>query len=195
MKRKYESIITAAMAAVTSAGLLLPNMAVAGTSTNTAGPVQQGQSDGGTGNPSLNNPAVTISFAGQTALKNFFTSPAVTELQPGTSIVLHDGILNASTGLGAPITYTATNDAATTLQLASKSFLTPDKNPGTPGSPSGSDIQIASAVRLEWHQEGSVDGFYQLLNDQVGYVPVSSGGTGPVDNEALLAPPAPIQPR
>jgi hypothetical protein len=35
-----------------------------GTSTNTAGPVQQGQSNGGTGNPSLNNPAETISMGG-----------------------------------------------------------------------------------------------------------------------------------
>jgi hypothetical protein len=182
MKRKNESIITAALAAIASAGLILPNLAQGGTSTNTAGTVQQGQSDGGTGNPSLNNPAVTISFAGQTALKNFFISPAPTELQPGTSIILHDGTN------GAPITYTATNDGNTTLQLASKSFVTPDKNPGTPFSPSTSDVQVASALRVEWKEEGSIDGFYELLNDQVGYVPVSSGGTGPIDNEALLDP-------
>ena len=81
--------------------------AFATTFTNTTGPVQQGQSDGGTGNPSLNNPAVIISFAGQTALSNFDESPGITELAPGTSIILHDGTN------GAPVEYTAPNDAST----------------------------------------------------------------------------------
>src|SRR5208282_2082864 len=89
---------------------------LATTFTNTTGPVQQGQSDGGTGNPSLNNPAVTISFAGQTALSNFDESPGITDLTPGTSIVLHDGTD------GAPVTYTAPAGTAVSVQLASSSF-------------------------------------------------------------------------
>ncbi len=179
--KKSNAILLGAVASIGS----LATVAWAGTSTNTAGPVQQGQSDGGTGNPALNNPAVTISFSGQTALKSFFISSAVTELEPGTSIVLHDGTS------GAPITYTATNDGNTTAQLANKSFLTPDKNPGTPTSPSTSDVQIASAVRLEWHEEGSIDGFVDLLNDQVGYVQTGNPTTDPLSQEALRTPSTP----
>jgi hypothetical protein len=107
----------------------------------------------------------------------------VTELEPGTSIILHDGTN------GAPITYTATNDSNTTVQLASKSFLTADKNPGTPTSPSTSDLQVASAVRLQWHEEGSIDGFVDLLNDEVGYVQTGTNvATDPLSQEALRTP-------
>lgn len=152
--------------------------AFAGTSTNTSGPVQQGQSDGGTGNPSLNNPAVTISFAGQTALQNFDESPGITELAPGTSIVLHDGTN------GAPVTYIAPNNNSDYVQLANPNFGTPDTSPGTPTDPSTSTEQIASAIRLEWHSEGSIDGFYDLINDEIGFNQTS----GPISNEALRTP-------
>src|SRR5450432_4168595 len=108
---KMQSKKTLGRAAAVVAMALVQSAIHAGTSTNNTGPIQQGQSDGGTGNPALNNPAVTISFSGQTALRNFNTSGAFTELQPGTSIILHDGTS------GAPITYTATNTAATNVQL------------------------------------------------------------------------------
>ena len=184
MKKKssYKSnaaLFGAAFAA--AASILNPSALTAGTSTNTAGPVQQGQSDGGTGNPSLNNPAVTITLAGQTALKNFFISPAPTFLQPGTSIILHDGTS------GAPITYTAPVNSGTSVQLANKNFTTFDVNPGTPTSPSTSNVQVASAIRTEWHEEGSVDGFNDLLNDQIGF----NQTTGPISNESLRAPSSP----
>src|SRR5580692_11432967 len=106
-QKKNAAAVAGAVAAVLS-GINV----FATTYTNTSGPVQQGQSDGGTGNPSLNNPAVTISFAGQTALSNFDESPGITELTPGTSIVLHDGTN------GAPVTYTAPSGSGTFVQLA-----------------------------------------------------------------------------
>jgi hypothetical protein len=148
--------------------------------TNNAGPVQQGTTTGAAwsspGNPP-NNPAVTISFAGQTALKAFDESGGITDLAPGTSIVLHDG-----TG-GAAVTYTAPSGSGTVVQLASKNFTTPDVdiNSGT--------IQIDSAIALEWHAEGSVDGFYDLINDEIGYAGGSPTNVGtPISNEALRVP-------
>jgi hypothetical protein len=146
--------------------------ALAGTSTNTGGPVQQGQNGG------VNNPAVTISFSGQTALRTFDTSPAISELAPGTDIILHDGTN------GAPVEYIAPNDASTFVQLASPNFTAPDTNPGTPLSPSTNDIQSASAIRLEWHEQGSIDGFYDLINDEIGYNQTS----GPISVEAQRTP-------
>ncbi len=166
--RKKSAIALVAAAAT----VVIDLSAMAGTSTNTSGPVQQGANGG------VNNPAVTISFSGQTALRTFDTSPAITELAPGTSIVLHDGTN------GAPVEYVAPNDAATFVQLASPNFTTPDTNPGTPSSPSTNDIQSASAIRLEWHEQGSIDGFYDLINDEVGF----NQTAGPISVEAQRTP-------
>ena len=176
----------------------------AGTSKNTAGPVQQGQSDGASGNPTLNNPAITISFSGQTALRNFDTSPGISELAPGTTIVLHDGTLqtytlNYAPGVsfqaGSPVSYIASSTPGVLVQLANPNFGTADTNPGTPSSPSTSTPQIASAIRSEWHEQGSVDGFYDLVNDEVGYsqtgtVSADGNPAGPISNEALRTPSA-----
>ena len=84
---------------------------------------------------------MVISFSGQTALKNFNLSGAFTELEPGTSITLNDG-LN-----GAPVVYTAPNDPNTNVQLASSSIASADTwtdpytgNTFPPGGdPSGQD--------------------------------------------------------
>jgi hypothetical protein len=174
-----------------TAGVLLVGMAVtanAGTSTNTAGPVYQGTSDGNTaadyaaGNYTANNPAVTISFSGQTALRTFDTTPGITELNPGTSIILHDGTN------GAPVTYTAPSTSGEYFQLASNDFTQQDYYPTSPTNNYGANLAQNSALRLEWHEQGSVDGEYDLINDEVGYIPVSSGGTGPISNEALRTP-------
>lgn len=180
MKKKPSSIaILAAVAASAASPLLLR----AGTSTNTAGPVQQGQSDGNSsGNPALNNAAVTISFAGQTALRNFNNSGYISLLQPGTSIVLHNGGIDGT----SPVTYyapSATNGAAT-VQLARTSFLTSDTGVGATSISTAASSQQHSALRLEWQEKGSLDGFYDLINDQIGYTqeqgPVSLyNGRGP----------------
>jgi hypothetical protein len=158
----------------------LPVIAVAGTSTNTVGPIQAGTSDGSTNN-SKNNPAVTISFSGQTALRAFDTSPGITLLNPGTSIILHTGTN------GAPVTYTAPliglggdgqpDGTGVTVQLGSSAFSQSDfqidssgnQSNLTPGVTSTDPIQVQSAIRLEWHEQGSIDGEYDLINDQVGF--------------------------
>ncbi|HVT88256.1 MAG TPA: dockerin type I domain-containing protein [Tepidisphaeraceae bacterium] len=147
----------------------------AGTSTNTAGPVQQGQSDGLTGNPLKNNPAVTIAFSGQTALRNFNTSGAFSTLQPGTTLILHNGINST------PVTYIAPANTSANVQLAAPDLGAADVNPGTPASPSTNDIQLHTALRIEWHEQGSVDGFYDLVNDQIGF-------TTQISNNALRGP-------
>lgn len=90
-----------------------------------------------------------------------------------------------------PVTYTAPSGSGTFVQLANPSFTTPDTNPGTPASPSTSGVQIASAIALQWHAEGSVDGFYDLINDQIGYAGGSPTTVGtPISNEALRVPSA-----
>ncbi|MGD0140990.1 MAG: PEP-CTERM sorting domain-containing protein [Tepidisphaeraceae bacterium] len=176
MKTRYTKKTMLLTGAVTAA---LSSLTAFGQNfTNNAGAVQQGTTTGAAwsspGNPP-NNPAVTISFAGQTALKAFDESGGITDLAPGTSIVLHDG-----TG-GAPVTYTAPSGSSTIDQLASKNFTTPDVYPGSP--------QINSAIALEWHAEGSVDGFYDLINDEIGYAGGSPTNVGtPISNEALRVP-------
>jgi hypothetical protein len=155
----------------------------AGTSTNTVGPVFQGTSDGNTAadyaanNYTANNPAATISFSGQTALRTFDTTPGISELNPGTSIVLHDGTN------GAAVTYTAPNTSGEYFQLASPTFNTPDYYPTSPTNNYGSNLAQDSAIRLEWHEQGSVDGEYDLINDEVGYT-----GSTPISNPALRGP-------
>jgi hypothetical protein len=166
--------------------------ALANTYVDTASQVQQGTSDGtianagDSGNDALNNPAITISFSGQTALVNFDESPGITELSPGTSVVLHDGPSAVNNG---EVTYTAPNTTGAYVQLANADFAAGDTNPGTPASPSNSSVQIASAIALEWHEEGSVDGFYDLINDQIGYAGGSPSNVGtPISNESLRVP-------
>jgi hypothetical protein len=166
-----------ALTLVSAVAAAMGSVSVFGQAVNTSGPVQQGTSDGSS-NYANNNPAVVISFSGQTALRSFDTSAGITELSPGTSIVLHDGTD------GAPVEYVAPSDAGTYVQLANPNFTTPDVNPGTPTSPSTSDVQVASAIELQWHEQGSVDGFYDLINDEVGY----NQTTGPISNEALRTP-------
>ncbi|MDB5303864.1 MAG: hypothetical protein JWM97_1413 [Phycisphaerales bacterium] len=142
--------------------------AFGGTSTNTTGAVQQGQSDGGTGNPSLNNSAETISLSGAAALRAFTTSPGLTYLSPGTSITLHNG-----TG-GAAITYYAPSTNSTQVQLASGNFASPDTGVGATGFGDAAVTQNHSALRVEWHDTGSVEGVVDVINDQIGY----AGGLG-----------------
>jgi hypothetical protein len=184
--KKAKKVLTLAGAATAALGVI---NAFGGTSTNTVGPVQQGQSDGGTGNPALNNPAVTISFSGGTQLRGFITSQGISELSPGTdgstpasTFYLHDGTS------GAPIQYIAPNDPATFVQLANPNITSADLNPGTPAAPSTNGLQIQSAFRLEWKDQGSIDGLIDLVNDEVGFVQTSQGGNGPISNNAARGP-------
>ena len=80
----------AAIAGAVVAALNVPT-SHADVSTNTHGPVQNGQTDGGTGNSALNNPAETISFSGAVSFATYIQTGAISLLTPGTSITLHNG--------------------------------------------------------------------------------------------------------
>jgi hypothetical protein len=194
-RKNTASVLRAASATALALGII-QTPAWAQTA-NTTGPVLQGTSDG-SNNYLNNNPAVTISFSGQTALRNFNTTGGPTLLQPGTSIVLHDGTN------GAAVTYTATNTNSTNVQLANPNFASQDYwedsdgNFYTPGTLDGNgtvqDIQVNSAIQLQWHEQGSIDGFYDLINDEVGYAQntlqalANNSTAGPISNEALRVP-------
>jgi len=196
IKNTKAARLWAAAATVVTVWGVKPLPALAGAAVNTSGPVLQGTSNG-SDNYNFNNPAVVISFSGQTALRNFNTSGAITVLQPGTSITLHDGTD------GAPVTYTATNDQYTYVQLGSPNFTTPDYweddngdiyPPGTLNDGTVQDVQVNSAIETEWHEQGSVDGFYDLINDEVGYAQTTGQAVGdetyvgPISNESLRTP-------
>jgi hypothetical protein len=132
---------------------------LADVSTNSSGqPTQNG----------AGNPAVTISLSGSTAMRNFTTSPFITLLNPGDSITLSNG------AGGADVTYTAPSVLNTSFQLASPNFSAADVPVGGP-FPSSNVTQVHSALRLEWHEQGSVEGILDMANDQIGYL---GGATG-----------------
>src|SRR5207245_3317004 len=102
--------------------------------------------------------AVTISLSGSTAIRNFTTSAGFTLLTPGTSITLNSGVG------GAPVTYTAPLGPTTQVQLAQGDFTAPEDTELSDG------IGSFKALRVEWHEQGSVEGIMELINDQVGTV-------------------------
>ena len=147
----------AVLAAAVAAGLVGPT-AWAGTSTNSS----TGSSLNDTNYPNtppVHNPAVTISMSGSTALRNFTTGAGFTFLDPGTSIILANG------PGGALTTYTATNDATGSDQLASIDFTKADTITGPANTAFNN-----SAIRLEWHEQGSVEGILDMASDQIGYI-------------------------
>jgi hypothetical protein len=98
--------------------------------------------------------AVTISLSGSTALKGFTTSEGLTFVNPN-SVVSVGGISYPGSA----------NDwsSLTSFQLA------PFNASGAVTT--GSD-QAANALRVEWHEQGSVEGILELVNDQI--APVDS---------------------
>jgi hypothetical protein len=96
----------------------------------------------------------TISLGGSTAIKNFIINGGSTFLTSGTSIILGSGGVNES-----QITYTAPSGAGVSFQLASGNFSTPDTTSGT--------TQIHSALRIEYHESGSVEGAQELVDSQI----------------------------
>jgi hypothetical protein len=93
---------------------------------------------------------VTVSLSGSTAMRNFTTSAGFSYLTPGTSITLNSGPGATS------VTFTAPNTGTTQFQLAPSPF------PAT-----GNDV---NALRVEWHEQGSVEGILELASDQVGTI-------------------------
>jgi hypothetical protein len=145
--------------AVISVAAMIAGPALGADQTNTSGSgTQNGQ-----------NNAVTISLSGSTAMRNFTISPGFTYLTPGSTIMLGNG------PGGAPVSYSAPLGGGTQVQLAGGDFGTADSpQPLSLGTTSGASIQNHSAVRLEWHEQGSVEGILEMVNDQVGY----AGGAG-----------------
>ena len=157
------SILTAA------AMLTLASSVYAGTSTNTAGPTRQGT-----------DPAVTISFSGQAALRAFASGRGISALQPGTSATFFFG------PAGTPVTYYAPADGSTYVQLASPNFTSADIGIGGNSFATVPTNQQQSALRVEWHEQGSVQGLVDLINDQIGYTGPAT--TGYLSNLASRGP-------
>jgi hypothetical protein len=190
-KKKYSRLYQASAAALaTVAGLQASRTQAAITANSSSGSlsVHQGTYTPPASSTAVPVPAVDISFAGQTALKAFLGGPGISLLQPGTSATYTFPLYTYSGGTYQSVWYvggntvssiqtvTATYSApadpsgapgTTLVQLASKNFTSPDKNPNN----SAAAQQTDSALRLEWHGEGSVQGELDLINDQVGFYP------------------------
>jgi hypothetical protein len=125
------------------------------------------------GQPTQNgtgNNAVTISLSGSTAMRNFTTSPGFTYLTPGSTISLGNG------PSGAAVSYFAPLGGGTQVQLANGDFSTADgPQPLSLLTTSNAAQQNHSALRVEWHEQGSVEGILEMVNDQVGYAGGLSG--------------------
>jgi hypothetical protein len=97
-------------------------------------------------------------------MRSFTTSPGISFLSPGSTLSLNNG------AGGAAVLYTApSNIANLSFQLASGNFTAADQPVGGP-FPSTNATQVHSALRLEWHEQGSVEGILELANDQIGYL-------------------------
>ncbi|HYO08318.1 MAG TPA: hypothetical protein VER17_05055 [Tepidisphaeraceae bacterium] len=159
---------------------MAPALARAGTSVNASGPVQQGTSTS-PGDYANNYPAVTISLSGQVALRNFTAGAGISTLRPNASSTFYFG------PSGTPVTYYAANDGGAYVQLAKKDFTTGDFGLGATSIANAPVTQGHSAIRVEWHEQGSVQGLNDLINDQVGYT-TGAGGTGIISNVASRGP-------
>jgi hypothetical protein len=169
--RQNRRALAMAAAAVVAA---IPVNALAGESTNSSGdPTAQG----------IGTPAITISFSGQTALRTFNNSQGISTLQPNSSIMYNFGPTGAS-----PVTYYASTSSAGYVQLAKKDFTTSDSGLGATSIATAPATQFHSALRVEWHEQGSVQGQFDLINDQIGYVSPDGGATGYISNLTSRGP-------
>jgi hypothetical protein len=154
-------------AAATATIAALAGTALAGTSINSSGqPTQQG----------AGTAAATISFSGQVALRNFSSGAGISTLRPNAQSTFYFG------PSGTPVTYYAANDPGTYVQLAQKNFANADSGLGATSIANAPITQSHSALRVEWHEQGSVQGLVDLLNDQVGYIGL------PISNVASRGP-------
>ncbi len=83
----------------------------------------------------------TISLSGSTAMANFTRSNAITNLVNGASITINGT--------------TYTNTSGSNIQLAPSGEIVPTVGAGNAG------------YRIEWHEQGSVEGIFELLDSQV----------------------------
>jgi hypothetical protein len=105
---------------------------------------------GTTIDPNTGLSEVTISISGSTALKNFITSQGFTDLLPDTSITPDLG--------GVPGDDTTLTAGGSAMELA-------------PSNTGGLDTSTSyNALRVEYHESGSVEGILEMANDQIGDV-------------------------
>src|SRR4051812_24420200 len=102
--------------------------------------------------------AVTISLSGSTAMRNFTISPGITFLTPGQSITLNSG------AGGAPVTYNAPSGSAVQFQLAQGDFTIPEDVAVNPPTDNTASVK---GIRIEWHEQGSVEGMRELVDSQI----------------------------
>lgn len=167
-KSMKNHVVLAKVIAITAAAVLGSQWAIAGTSTNSSGSA----TDQGTGIP-----AITISFSGQAALRLFSSSQGISTLEPGGSITF-----NYAPYGGPVVTYYASNDSSGYVQLGRTNFGSADTGVGATSVATAAVTQQHSGLRVEWHEQGSVQGLIDLINDQVGYVTPDGGVTGFLSN-------------
>ncbi len=112
---------------------------------------------------------VTISLSGATFMRNFTTSAGISLLTPGTEITLLSG------SAGAPVVYKAASTAGTSVQLSPINLggtITANPSGGFPAGAGAGPVTTANyaGLRLEWHEQGSIEGVLELINDQVATV-------------------------
>lgn len=101
--------------------------------------------------------AVTISLSGSTAMRNFTTNPTFTALTPGRTVTLNTGYTFGASAVDA------INGVFPAVQLGA---TTNDTLP----PPSNLVNANYRAYRVEWHEQGSVEGILELANDQIGTI-------------------------
>ena len=116
---------------------------------------------------------VTISLSGATFMRNFTTSAGISLLTPGSPGT--DITLLSNPG-GAPVVYKATSGPITSVQLAPNNLggtITANPSGGFPAGATAGSVTSANyaGLRIEWHEQGSIEGVLELINDQVKAVP------------------------
>ena len=124
-------------------------------------------------------------------MRNFTISDGITFLTPGTSITLNSG------PGGTPVTYTAPTGFAVQFQLSQKDFTLPED---TAINPPANNIASMKGIRIEWHEQGSVEGIRELVDSQVddsllnNDIYNSTTGLGTYVNRNKFAGPSPSGP-
>lgn len=106
----------------------------------------------------------TISFAGSTALKNWFVknTTTFTDVQPDTTLSI-DGQQYPPASAGGVNDWSDNGGSALLYQLAPSSASAAEVDTGV--------AQQAPALRFEYHESGSVEGILEMASDQI--APVS----------------------
>lgn len=124
----------------------------------------------GTSSPRAGQLLPTISISGSTAMRNFTISESFTAVDRNSSVTL-----GAGTIAQPAVTYTLGNTGGSRLIFALSNTSIAD-NSGANGT--------AQGARIEWHEQGSVEGILELADSQINdiynnnlYNPTTGNGT------------------